>query len=123
PDRDLRRPTLPARSFGRCAARGEHGGGRDLRDLADRLAPVRLHRAAAVRSGDADVPLPRPPLRGTVARAGRPGPAHHAVGLGQRIYVAISLFHEHQLMTLILTVYVLVTLVDALSAYLRTRLV
>jgi len=46
-----------------------------------------------------------------------------AGGLGQRIYVAISLFHEHQLMTLILTVYVLVTLVDALSAYLRTRLV
>lgn len=45
-----------------------------------------------------------------------------AGGLGQRIYVAISLFHEHQLLTLILAIYVIVTLVDALSAYLRTKL-
>ncbi len=46
-----------------------------------------------------------------------------AGGLGQRIHVAISLFHEHQLLTLILAIYVLVTLVDALSAWLRARLV
>jgi phosphonate transport system permease protein len=46
-----------------------------------------------------------------------------AGGLGQRIHVAISLFHEHQLLTLILAIYVIVTLVDALSAYLRARLV
>jgi phosphonate transport system permease protein len=45
-----------------------------------------------------------------------------AGGLGQRIYVAISLFHEHQLLTLILAVYAIVTLVDALSAWLRARL-
>lgn len=46
-----------------------------------------------------------------------------AGGLGQRIHVAISLFHEQELLTLILAVYVMVTLVDALSAWLRTRLV
>ena len=46
-----------------------------------------------------------------------------AGGLGQRIHIAISLFHEHQLLTLILAIYVIVTLVDALSAYLRARLV
>ena len=46
-----------------------------------------------------------------------------AGGLGQRIYVTISLFHEHQLLTLILAIYAIVTLVDALSAYLRSRLV
>jgi phosphonate transport system permease protein len=46
-----------------------------------------------------------------------------AGGLGQRIYVAISLFHEHHLMTLIIAIYLIVTLVDALSAYLRARLV
>lgn len=46
-----------------------------------------------------------------------------AGGLGQRIYVAISLFHEQQLLTLILAVYAMVTLVDALSAYVRSRLV
>lgn len=45
-----------------------------------------------------------------------------AGGLGQRIHIAISLFHEHQLLTLILAIYVIVTLVDALSAYLRARL-
>lgn len=46
-----------------------------------------------------------------------------AGGLGQRIYIAISLFHEHQLLTLILAMYVIVTLVDALSAYPRSRVV
>ena len=45
-----------------------------------------------------------------------------AGGLGQRIHVAISLFHEHELLTLILAIYLIVTLVDALSAYLRARL-
>lgn len=45
-----------------------------------------------------------------------------AGGLGQRIYIAISLFLEHQLLTLILAVYLMVTLVDVLSAYLRRRL-
>lgn len=44
-----------------------------------------------------------------------------AGGLGQRIHVAISLFLERELLTLILAVYVMVTLVDALSAYLRRR--
>lgn len=46
-----------------------------------------------------------------------------AGGLGQQIHVAISLFHEHQLLTLILAIYIVVTLVDAVSAYLRARLV
>ena len=46
-----------------------------------------------------------------------------AGGLGQRIHIAISLFLEHQLLTLILAVYVMVTLVDGLSAWLRRRLV
>ena len=46
-----------------------------------------------------------------------------AGGLGQRIYVTISLFQEHQLLTLLLAIYLIVTLVDALSAYLRARLV
>lgn len=46
-----------------------------------------------------------------------------AGGLGQRIYIAISLFLENQLLTLILAIYVMVTLVDALSAYLRRRLI
>ena len=46
-----------------------------------------------------------------------------AGGLGQRIYVTINLFLEHQLLTLILAIYAMVTLVDALSAYLRRRLV
>lgn len=45
-----------------------------------------------------------------------------AGGLGQRVWVAISLFQEHQLLTLILAIYVMVTLVDALSAWLRARL-
>jgi phosphonate transport system permease protein len=45
-----------------------------------------------------------------------------AGGLGQRIHIAISLFLEHQLLTLILAIYLMVTLVDALSARLRRRL-
>lgn len=45
-----------------------------------------------------------------------------AGGLGQRIHIAISLFLEHQLLTLILVIYLLVTAVDALSAFLRRRL-
>jgi len=45
-----------------------------------------------------------------------------AGGLGQRVYIAISLFLENQLLTLILAIYVMVTLVDVLSAYLRRRL-
>jgi phosphonate transport system permease protein len=46
-----------------------------------------------------------------------------AGGLGQRIHIAISLFLENRLLTLILAIYVMVTLVDALSAFLRRRLV
>jgi phosphonate transport system permease protein len=45
-----------------------------------------------------------------------------AGGLGQQIYIAISLFLENQLLTLILAVYLMVTFVDALSAFLRRRL-
>lgn len=45
-----------------------------------------------------------------------------AGGLGQRIHVALSLFHDRQLLTLILAVYAMVTLVDVLSAWLRARL-
>lgn len=44
-----------------------------------------------------------------------------AGGLGQRIHIAISLFLEHQLLTLILAIYLMVTLVDALSGWLRRR--
>ncbi|MGH7772080.1 MAG: phosphonate ABC transporter, permease protein PhnE [Candidatus Binatia bacterium] len=46
-----------------------------------------------------------------------------AGGLGQRIHIAISLFLENQLLTLIIAIYVLVTLVDYLSAYLRRRVI
>jgi len=46
-----------------------------------------------------------------------------AGGLGQRIHIAISLFFENQLLTLIIAVYILVTLVDYLSAYLRRRVI
>ena len=45
-----------------------------------------------------------------------------AGGLGQQIQIAISLFLENKLLTLILAVYLMVTLVDYLSAYLRRRL-
>ena len=44
-----------------------------------------------------------------------------AGGLGQRIYIAISLFLENQLLTFIIAIYILVTIVDYLSAYLRRR--
>lgn len=46
-----------------------------------------------------------------------------AGGLGQRIHIAISLFLENQLLTLILAIYILVTVVDYLSAYLRRRFI
>ncbi len=45
-----------------------------------------------------------------------------AGGLGQQIQIAISLFLENKLLTLILAIYLMVTLVDYLSAYLRRRL-
>jgi phosphonate transport system permease protein len=45
-----------------------------------------------------------------------------AGGLGQRIHIAISLFQDHQLLTLIIAIYVMVTAVDVLSATLRSRL-
>jgi phosphonate transport system permease protein len=44
-----------------------------------------------------------------------------AGGLGQRIHIAISLFLENQLLTLIIAIYILVTVVDYLSAYLRRK--
>ncbi len=46
-----------------------------------------------------------------------------AGGLGQRIHIAISLFLEKQLLTLIIAIYILVTIVDYLSAYLRRKMV
>jgi phosphonate transport system permease protein len=45
-----------------------------------------------------------------------------AGGLGQQIHVAISLFFEHQLLTLVAAIYVTVTIVDALSTALRRSL-
>jgi phosphonate transport system permease protein len=44
-----------------------------------------------------------------------------AGGLGQRIHIAISLFLENQLLTLLIVLYIMVTAVDYLSAYLRRR--
>lgn len=44
-----------------------------------------------------------------------------AGGLGQRIHIAISLFLENQLLTLIIAIYILVTIVDYVSAYLRRQ--
>ena len=44
-----------------------------------------------------------------------------AGGLGQRIHIAISLFFEQQLLTLIIAIYILVTIVDYVSAYLRRK--
>lgn len=46
-----------------------------------------------------------------------------AGGLGQRIHIAISLFLENQLLTLILAIYVLVTIVDYVSAALRRKVI
>jgi phosphonate transport system permease protein len=46
-----------------------------------------------------------------------------AGGLGQRIHIAISLFLENQLLTLLIAIYLLVTVVDYLSAYLRRKVI
>jgi len=46
-----------------------------------------------------------------------------AGGLGQRIHIAISLFMENQLLTLIIAIYILVTIVDYVSAYLRRKVI
>jgi phosphonate transport system permease protein len=46
-----------------------------------------------------------------------------AGGLGQRIYFAISLFLENQLLTYLIFIYALVTFADYLSAYLRRRVI
>ncbi len=46
-----------------------------------------------------------------------------AGGLGQQIQITISLFLEDRLLTLILAIYLIVTVVDCLSAYLSNRLV
>jgi phosphonate transport system permease protein len=46
-----------------------------------------------------------------------------AGGLGQRIHIAISLFLENQLLTFLIFIYVLVTVVDYLSAYLRRKVI
>jgi phosphonate transport system permease protein len=43
-----------------------------------------------------------------------------AGGIGRDIYVAVSLFHYHQLFTLLLMTLIIVTLVDYLSAWVRT---
>lgn len=45
-----------------------------------------------------------------------------AGGLGQQIQIAISLFLENKLLTLIIAIYLMVTVVDYLSAFLRRRL-
>ena len=45
-----------------------------------------------------------------------------AGGLGQQIHIAVSLFLENQLLTLLIAIYIVVTVVDYLSAYLRSRL-
>jgi ABC-type phosphate/phosphonate transport system permease subunit len=42
--------------------------------------------------------------------------------LGQQIHIAISLFLENQLLTLLIAIYIVVTVVDYLSAYLRSLL-
>ncbi len=46
-----------------------------------------------------------------------------AGGLGQRIHIAISLFLENQLLTFLIFIYVLVTVTDYFSAYLRRRFI
>jgi phosphonate transport system permease protein len=46
-----------------------------------------------------------------------------AGGLGQRLLIAISLFLDHQLLTLIFTIYIMVTVVDLLSGWLRRRVI
>ena len=42
-------------------------------------------------------------------------------GIGQQIQIAISLFLEHRLLTLILAIYLIVIVVDYLSASLRSQ--
>lgn len=44
-----------------------------------------------------------------------------AGGLGQRIHIALNLFWEQQLLTYLISLYLLVTAVDALSAFLRRK--
>ncbi len=44
-----------------------------------------------------------------------------AGGLGYELYVRVNLFHHHQLATLLLTIFALVTLVDAASAAIRRK--
>jgi len=46
-----------------------------------------------------------------------------AGGLDQQIQIAISLFPEHRLITLIIAIYLIVRVVDYLSAFLRNRLI
>jgi len=46
-----------------------------------------------------------------------------AGGLGQRIHIAISLFLENRLLTLLIAIYILVTVVDYLSSYLRRKII
>lgn len=46
-----------------------------------------------------------------------------STGLGQRIHIAISLFLDSQLLTLIMAIDLMVTLVDALSGWLRRRVI
>lgn len=46
-----------------------------------------------------------------------------AGGLGQRIHITRSLFLDNQLLTLIIAIYILVTIVDYLSAYLRRKVI
>jgi len=45
-----------------------------------------------------------------------------AGGLGQMLYMSLSLFQQSQAMTIILAMLMLVALVDAASAWLRQRL-
>ncbi len=46
-----------------------------------------------------------------------------AGGLGYELYVRLNLFHHHQLATLLLAIFALVTLVDAASAAIRRKAV
>ncbi len=46
-----------------------------------------------------------------------------AGGLGYHLFIALSLFHHHQLLTLIMAIFVVVTLVDLASAWMRRLLV
>lgn len=46
-----------------------------------------------------------------------------AVGLGQMLYMSLSLFQQPQATTVILTMFVLVAIVDGASAWLRRHMV